>query len=62
MPFLDFKKVACIKRYQGKTIKMVPSLSHLYTINDSIDQSENLIQKFYEQDLTFISDNFFRYL
>ena len=62
MPFSDFKNVACIERYWSKTIKMVPSLSHLYFINDWIDQSENLIPKFYEHDLTFISDNFFRYL
>ena len=62
MPFSDFENVACIKRYRGKTIKMVPSLSHLYFKNDWIDQSENLIPKFYEQDLNFISDNFFRYL
>jgi len=55
MPFLDFENVACIKGCQGKTIKMVPSLSNLDFINDSIDQSENLIPKFYEHDLTFTS-------
>jgi len=41
LPLSDFENVACIKRYWRKTIKMVPSLSHLYFINDSIDQSDH---------------------
>ena len=59
MPFSDFENVACIKRYKGKTIKIVLSLKYLYFINDSIHQSENLVPQFYASDLTFISDDFF---